>query len=105
MRINYRQQQLIEELYNKVKSRFPQINYKDLEVSPDDPEHIWINVIADMDEDKEIEMMEYSAELGTDILSDYGYRISIMPENPNAVYAWFVWFSWLCNQERKSILN
>ncbi len=87
MKINYRQQQLIEELYNKVKLRFPQIKYKDLEVSPDDSEHIWINVIADMDEDEEIEMMKYSAELGTDLLSDYGYRISIMPENPNAVYA------------------
>ncbi|NLO18934.1 MAG: hypothetical protein GX121_03505 [Ignavibacteria bacterium] len=87
MRINYRQQQLIEELYNKVKSKYTQIKFKDLEVSPDDPEHIWINVISTLDEDEEIEMMGYSAELGTELLEEYGYRISIMPENPNTVFA------------------
>ncbi len=87
MRINYKQKQLIDDLFHQVKGKYPEIVYKDLEVSPDDPEHIWINVIADMDEDKEIQMMEYSAELETDILMDYGYRISIMPENPNSVYA------------------
>ena len=86
MNINYKQKQLIDELFNKVKSKYPVIKFKNLDVSPDDPEHIWINVIADMDEDKEIEMMEYSAELEADLLLDYGYRISIMPENPNAVY-------------------
>lgn len=49
--------------------------------------HIWINVIADMDEDLEIEMNLYASELRADILLDYGYAISIMSENPNAVYA------------------
>ncbi len=87
MKINYKQQQLIDSLFNQVKEKYPEIIYKDLECSPDDPEHIWINVIADIDEDDEIKLMDYSAELETDILMDYGYRISIMPENPNAVYA------------------
>lgn len=58
-----------------------------IEFSPDDKEHIWVIVIADMEEDKEIEMRHYSAELEVDILMDYGYRISIMSENPNFVYA------------------
>jgi hypothetical protein len=87
MRINLKQQQLIEELFNKVKENYPEIVFKDLQVSPDDPEHIWINVISDMDEDREIEMNHYSASLEIDILMDYGYAISIMSENPNAVYA------------------
>ena len=86
MRINYKQQQLIDDLFDHIKKKYPEIILKNLDVSPDDPEHIWINIIADMDEDKEIEMMEYSAELEADLLLDYGYRISIMPENPNAVY-------------------
>ncbi|MBM2817282.1 MAG: hypothetical protein HW421_4044 [Ignavibacteria bacterium] len=86
MRINHKQQQLIDELFNKVKERFPEIVLKSLESSPDDPEHIWINVIADMDEDREIEMTHYASDLATDILMDYGYDFSIMPENPNAVY-------------------
>lgn len=87
MRINHKQEQLINELFNKVKEKYPQIVFKNLDVSPDDSEHIWINVIADMDEDLEIEMTQYAAELRSDILMDYGYAISIMPENPNAIYA------------------
>jgi hypothetical protein len=87
MRINFKQEQLIEDLFRKVKERYPEIVLRNLEGSPDDPEHIWINVIADMDEDRQIEMSEYAAELQTDILLDYGYSLSIMSENPNAVYA------------------
>ena len=85
LKINLKQQQLIDELFAKVKEKYPEIILKSLEASPDDPEHIWINVIADMDEDREIEMHSYSAELQIDILMDYGYAISIMPENPSAV--------------------
>ncbi|MBM2815036.1 MAG: hypothetical protein HW421_1798 [Ignavibacteria bacterium] len=87
MRINHKQQQLMDELLEKVKLRYPEIVFKDLQFSPDDPEQIWINVVADMDEDKEIEMRSYSASLETDILLGYGYAISIMPENPNRVFA------------------
>ena len=87
MRINYKQQQLINELFEKVKEKYPEIQYKNLEVSPDDPEHIWINVISNMDEDREIEMSHYCSNLEYDILMDYGYAISIMASNPNLVYA------------------
>ena len=87
MRINLKQKELIDELINKVKEKYPEIVFKDLQVSPDDPEHIWINVIADMDEDREIELRHYSSDVETDILLNYGYAISIMTENPNAVYA------------------
>lgn len=85
MRINHKQQQLIDELLSKIKAKYPEIIYKDLEVSPDDPEHIWVNIITDMDEDKEDELRHYSAELEYDILMDYGYSISIMTENPNLI--------------------
>ena len=57
-----------------------------MQISPDDPEHIRINVIADMDEDREIEMNRFSASLEIDILVDYGYAFSIMSENPIVVY-------------------
>jgi hypothetical protein len=87
MRINLKQQQLIDELFNKVKERYPEIVFKDLQESPDDPEHIWINVIADMDEEREAEMRFFASELATDILVDYGYDFSIMPENPNTILA------------------
>jgi len=87
MRINHKQQQLIEELFNKVKEKFPEIVFKDLDTNPDDPEHIWINIIADMDDDREIELFHYSSGFEVEILMDYGYRISIIPENPSLVYS------------------
>jgi hypothetical protein len=87
MRINIKQKQLIEELLNKVKNKYPEIVFRNLETSPDDHDHIWINVIADMDEDELMEMRHYASDLEVDILMDYGYAISIMPEIPNMVYA------------------
>jgi len=51
--MNHKQKELIDELFNKVKAKYPEIIFKDLSVSPDDPDHIWINVIADMDEERE----------------------------------------------------
>lgn len=90
MKINYKQKQLVDELFNKVRSKYPEIEFKNLDVSPDDSEHIWINVIANMDEDEEINMRHYASELAVDMLINYGYRISIMPENPNSVYAWIL---------------
>ena len=86
MRINHKQLQLMDELFNKVKERFPEIIYKNLQTDPDDSEHIWINVIADMEEEREIEMNHFVGEIATDILIDYGYAFSIMAENPNTVY-------------------
>ncbi|MBM2816068.1 MAG: hypothetical protein HW421_2830 [Ignavibacteria bacterium] len=86
MRINIKQQQLIDELLAKVKERYPEIVLKNIEPSVDDPDDIWINVIADMDEERQWEMSSYAAELETDILVDYGYALSILSHNPSAVY-------------------
>jgi len=87
MKKNNKKEQLISELFIKVKARFPEIVFKNLEVSPIDKDHIWIVVTANMDEDTEIKMTEYAAQLETEILMDFGYAISIMSENPNSVYA------------------
>jgi len=87
MRINIKQQQLFDEMFHKVKFQFPEIVYKNLEVSLGDPEHIWIKADADMDEYRETMIRQYAAELQTDILLDYGYMFSIMTDNPNTVYS------------------
>jgi hypothetical protein len=85
--MNHKQKELVETLFDKVKEKYPEIEFISLSRNPDDPEHIWINVKADMDEEREIEMGSYAAEIEADIHIDYGYRISIMAENPNVVYA------------------
>lgn len=65
---NFKKQQLMDELFNKVKEHYPEILFKDLQTRPDDPEHVWINVLADIDKDREIEMRHYAVELAIDIL-------------------------------------
>jgi hypothetical protein len=86
MKINIKQQELVDEIIKKAKVRFPEIQFKDLTTSPDDPEHIWINVITNMEDDKEMELIHFSSKLDYNILMKYGYKITLMPENPNVVY-------------------
>jgi hypothetical protein len=85
--LNPKQQELAEHLLQTVKSRYPEIEFLNLQRSPDDRNHIWLNVNAPMNEDREIELISYTAELCTNILLDYGYAFSVMPENPTLVVA------------------
>jgi hypothetical protein len=85
MRMNHKQEQLVRELFDKVKNKYPEIILKNLSVCPDDQDNIWVNILADMDEDREIELMHYCSTLECEIEENYGYAISIMPENPSLV--------------------
>ncbi len=85
MEINPKLQELIDQLFDKVKAKYPNITFKHLESSHDDRENIWVIVNADMDEDEVLEMREFSSQLEYHILMDHGYLISMMYDNPNAV--------------------
>ena len=87
MKMNYKQEQLVKELFDNVKLKYPEIVFKDLSVSPDDPDNIWINIIADMKEDREMEMMHFCSSLECEIEEKFGYAISVMPNNPSLVFA------------------
>ncbi|HLC15279.1 MAG TPA: hypothetical protein VJL89_03525 [Thermodesulfovibrionia bacterium] len=79
MRINFKQEELINKLINTVKNKYPEIELINVTESPEDPESLWINVTAPKDEDKEIELREFASDKTTDILLDYGYHMLIMP--------------------------
>jgi hypothetical protein len=81
MRINFKQQQLLEELFNRVKGKFPEIYFHNIIPNPEDPDHALFQVINDMNEIRLDELREYSSDLEADILQEYGYFISIMPSN------------------------
>jgi hypothetical protein len=81
MNLNHKQQELVDFLFNKVKEKFPNVELCNLTTSPDDPEHIWINVITDNGEDEVYSIMDYAVGYIADIHIDYGYRISVMPSN------------------------
>ena len=80
MNLNIKQKELVDFLFNKVKEKFPDIEFYNLTTSPDDREHIWINVIIEKEKDSS-KISRYSSEFSVDILIDYGYQISVMPCN------------------------
>lgn len=87
LRLNHKQQELAATILRETQQRFPEIALLSMESSPDDAHHIWLNVNAPDDEEREMELRSYTAELCTDILLDYGYAFSVMPENPTVVAA------------------
>ena len=87
MRMNIKKEQLMNQLIDLIKVRYPEIEILNIEPSAEDPDDIWIHVNADMDEEREFEMCHYAAELETDILVDYGYSFSFITHNPNVEYA------------------
>ena len=79
--INFKQQQLIDELFQAVKSKFPEVEFLNVTESPEDPADLLLNITAPEDEDREIELSEFASQLSTDILQDYGYLILVMPRS------------------------
>ena len=77
--INFKQEQLIEELVNYIGKKFPEIGFIGVSESPEDSESLWIRVTAPEDEDRESELIRYSADKSMDILLDYGYHLPVMP--------------------------
>lgn len=77
-----KQQECIKNLFEQVKTRFPEIEFLGLERNPEDKEHIWITVLAPMSEEREIQLSRYAAGLAADILVEFDIMLSVMPENP-----------------------
>jgi hypothetical protein len=76
--MNVKQKELIDDLYQSTKQRFPEIDLINITNSPENSEEIWINVTTP-NEQLEDELIVFSAEKSTDILLDYGYQILVMP--------------------------
>ncbi len=77
--LNFKQEELIEELINYIRNKFPEIRFVGVSESPEDSESLWIRVTAPEDEDRESELIRYSADKSMDILMDYGYHLLVMP--------------------------
>ncbi len=82
MDISPKQRELISSLFATVKAQYPEISLLRLGVSPEDPEHIWIYVLAPMPEEREIELSRYASLLEADILVEEDVQLSIMTKNP-----------------------
>ncbi|MCP4113714.1 MAG: hypothetical protein GY749_50670 [Desulfobacteraceae bacterium] len=79
MRINFKQQELIDGLLEELGKYFPDVQFVDISESPENPNDLWINVTEPEDEDREIELTKFFSEKTADILTDYGYHMLVMP--------------------------
>jgi hypothetical protein len=77
--LNSKQEQLIDELVKYIRKQFPEIGFIGVSESPEDSESLWIRVTAPEDENRESELIRYSADKSMDILMDYGYHFLVMP--------------------------
>jgi len=77
--INFKQEELIEELVNHVRKKFPEVRFIKVSESPEDPESLWVRVTSPEDDDRRYALIEYSADKSMDILMDYGYHMLVMP--------------------------
>ncbi|MDM8522866.1 hypothetical protein QUF80_05780 [Desulfococcaceae bacterium HSG8] len=82
--INFRQEELIDELINQIREKYPETELVGITQSPEDPESLWIRVTAPEDEDRKIELREFGNEKAADILLDYGYHMLVMPSRKKA---------------------
>jgi len=79
MRINHKQQELIDGILNDLKDKFPDVKFVEVTEGPENPDDLWINVTKVKDEDRFIRLIKFFSEKTTDILMDYGYHILVMP--------------------------
>jgi len=79
MRINSKQEQLIEEFQEDIKKHFPDVSFIEVTESCENPADLWIHVTRPEDDDREIELVEFFGEKTADILMDYGYYMLLMP--------------------------
>ncbi|MEI6262183.1 MAG: hypothetical protein WCR46_20045 [Deltaproteobacteria bacterium] len=79
MRLNFKQQELIDNLVHTVESKFPGVKFVDVTESPEDPDDLWVNVTKIKDSDKLMELFDYCSEMSADILMNYGYHMLVMP--------------------------
>ncbi len=80
--INFKQQELIDELLYSVQEKFPEVQFVEVTESPEDPADLWINITTPPDDDRLIELVSFASNKSSDILLDYGYQILVMPTHP-----------------------
>jgi hypothetical protein len=80
--INFKQMELAEGLFNKLKAKFPEIELVNIVEHPENPNGLRVRIIMPEDDDRRIALTETAAEISTDILLDYGYDILIGSASP-----------------------
>ncbi len=79
MRINFKQKELIQQIFNAIREKFPETEFISVTEGAENSDDLRINITAPRDEDREIGLIGFSGDKLTDILPDYGYCFMVMP--------------------------
>ena len=77
MRLNLKQREIIDEYVKELHQRFPEIEFIDVVESPEGPDTLWILVTSPPNDERTIELVEFTGQKAIDILDNYGYHILV----------------------------
>ncbi len=78
---NPRMIELASEMMEKVRARFPEVRFLRYRNNPENENSIFIEVTAPDNEDRDLELSEFVADLGSDIALEYGFMIFVLPQH------------------------
>jgi hypothetical protein len=89
MQLNYKLQELVDQLVKDIETKFPEVKFVSIAPSPESVNTLWLDFTKPEDEDRLIELGEYASERAMDILLDYGHHLVVLPvvENGKAAAA------------------
>ncbi len=85
MRLNYKQEELVEQLAKEIEARFPDVKFVEANPSPENDRTLWLEFTRPPNDDCLMEIIEYASNRTMDILLDYGYHMLVMPIVGNGV--------------------
>ncbi len=80
--INFKQIELGRMLFNKLKVRFPEVEFVEMVESPESPASVWVKIVVPDDDDRYLAISEVAGKISIDILLKHGYHILISALSP-----------------------
>ncbi len=77
--LNLKQEELLQQFIADLHKNFPELEILNVVSGPENPQELWIRVVAPVDEERLFELAEFSGNRTTDILLDYGYYFLVVP--------------------------
>ncbi len=69
------------ELFEITQKKFPEIRFLNIQEHPEQADRYWINVVGEMDDDREMAMNKFVATKAMNILIEHGYSFAVMLDN------------------------
>jgi hypothetical protein len=79
MRLNHKQEELIEQLVKEIEEKFSDIKFVETVPSPESVNTLWLRFTEPDNDDRFMEITDYAGERAMDILLDYGYHLVVLP--------------------------